>query len=216
MNDNNYDNDTNMILSSKLLQEMIGRLKEGIDRTESLVQSASELTIKISNRQKDSHQTIAALKQEVHDVEIRLISIIKEQSSSTNKEIILNNDQHTFMIKTIEDIDHRAANFLTDKIRTVMAEIGENSEDHKKITAVIGNIDERTIKLIETKNSEILKEFQQYSKKLEDITDTLHTILEKLGIFNNNYFKIAFMISIIGVLLGLFGGFPAIINFLKK
>jgi len=213
MSDNQQNNDTNMILSSKLLSSMIQQIKDSLTRLSELIAKTSETVIIISGHQKDHDNILNELRKDVSKLESRLTELVKDQSLFIINEIKLNSEQHNTILKKVEDIDNRSEKILNEKIKVIIHEIEGNSDEHEEIINKVTELDRNTIDFIKDKNYNIIKEIKISSKKLEEITNRIDSILDKLSIFNNNFFKIFAFVLIFVTIIGLVSGIMGIISF---
>jgi len=208
--------DTNMILSSKLLQEMMSQVKDGQNRIEILSQSSASMLLIIRQSADDNKLLLTEIRHDIKNSEDRIIAAIKESTSITNKDILAGSKQHEAIIKIIEDIDNRSSNILTDKIKLIVKEIGNNSSEHKTITAIITDIDDRTSLLIKDKNIEVLDKINDSFERFESMSITMGKILDKLSILDNKLFRIFSVSGLIVICIGVIGGLSGLFEIIFK
>lgn len=206
-----YSNEekTNMILSSKLLENMIDQLKEGLGRVEKLVQSESEFVLILKELHDKTLFKLSDMNKDNAIQNEQLVTLVKDQVLSILREIANESRDHDAIIAAIDNLDSNFNNVLATKIKLVMQSIGNNSEEHKTITTMVTEIDDKTSGLIEDKNIELIKRVDESMQKFDSVFEMLEKVADKLSILDSKILKI---ILSVGVFIGTVGFISAIVG----
>jgi sulfatase maturation enzyme AslB (radical SAM superfamily) len=105
-----YGDDTTLILSERLLNSLFDHIKDGLNRTEQLVQDMSKVVIVTSEKQDDTGKIIENFKNEYKEYHISLIHVLDESKKCIVSSSRDNTDEHKSTRELIEELNNDILN----------------------------------------------------------------------------------------------------------
>jgi len=105
-----YGDDTTLILSERLLNSLFDHIKDGLNRTEQLVQDMSKVVIVTSEKQDDTGKIIENFKNEYKEYHVNLIQALDESKKCIMSSSKDNTSEHNNTRESIEELNNDILN----------------------------------------------------------------------------------------------------------